>query len=71
MTLNKNQNSSNSTIGIENYFNAKSNFIPQCDLIRDMPSLRSFACTLNDNGFKEMEKQYKGKWKLEQAYNKN
>jgi hypothetical protein len=36
--------------------------------MKDMPSLRSFACTINYDGnsqAKEIEKQIKGKWKLE------
>jgi hypothetical protein len=42
------------------------------DLVKDMPSLKSFACSLNydgDSGLKEIEKQIKGKWKMEQALN--
>ena len=39
-----------------------------CDLVKDMPSLRSFACTINydgSSGVSDIEKQIKGKWKLE------
>lgn len=52
-------------MGIENYFNAKSSFQQTSDLIKDMPSLRSFGNTFNENTFKDLERQYKGKWRLE------
>jgi hypothetical protein len=41
-------------------------------LIKDVPSLRSFACTLDSsNGLKDVGKQIKGKLTLEKAYNKD
>lgn len=57
--------------GLENYFNAKTYAGHSNDMIKDVPSLKSLTSTLNEKGFKEqLEKQYKGKWQLEKAYNK-
>lgn len=70
MTMTTNS-SINSNIGIENYFNAKSQNQQQTDLVKDVPSLRSFACSVNEESNKEFEKQLKGKWQLEKAYNKD
>jgi hypothetical protein len=55
---------SNSTSGcnMENYYNAKSQIQQSNDLVKEVPSLRSFACHVNDEGNKQLEKELKGKW---------
>lgn len=40
-------------------------------MINDVHPLKGLACTLDSNGFKDFSKQFKGKPKLEQAFNKN
>jgi hypothetical protein len=78
-TLLQQNNGSSTSRGIENYFNAMSQLgssssatTGSLDLVKDMPSLKSFAGSLNydgDGSLKEIEKQIKGKWKMEQAMN--
>ena len=43
------------------------------NMIKDVPSLRSYACSvMEDTTAKDkIEKEFKGKWKLEKALNKN
>jgi hypothetical protein len=49
-------------VGLENYFNAKSYSKEQNDFVKDLPSMKSFACTLNEENNKEIEKQMKSRW---------
>jgi hypothetical protein len=41
------------------------------DFVKEVPSMKSFACVVNEDSNKELEKQIKGKWKLEQAIHKD
>lgn len=41
------------------------------DFVREVPSMKSFSGTINEDTGKEMEKQIKGKWKIEQAIHKD
>ena len=36
-----------------------------------MPSLKSFRCTVDEESSRHLEKQIKGKWQLEKAFNKD
>jgi hypothetical protein len=58
-------------MGLENYFNVKSIAKEQNEFVKDLPSMKSFACTLNEEQNKEIEKQMKSKWQLEKAINQD
>ena len=41
------------------------------DLVKEIPSMRSFACAVNEDSSKEIEREIRGKVKMDQALNRD
>ncbi|CDW85434.1 UNKNOWN [Stylonychia lemnae] len=71
LTNNNQSHQAQNNLGIENYFNAKSQMQQSYDLVKEIPSMRSFACSVNEDSSKEIEKHMRGKLKIDQAMNRD